>query len=233
MLKTIVTLVRGASNAAEEEFRDRHALLILDQQIRDAAQAVERSKRALAVAIAHQQGEEARLAALTGEIADLEERAVAALQGGREDLAQEAAETLAHLESDRAALAAGIAQMASDIARLRKTATQSERRLAELNRGRRTAEAAEMVRRLRSAPAANPFGGGATLAEAEATLARLKQRQTEDAATAAAFDELGAEGSAQSVAEKLEASGFGKQTRPTAAAVLDRLRQQAAGRPTG
>ena len=35
MLKTIITLVRGASFRAEEEFVDRTALLILDQQIRD------------------------------------------------------------------------------------------------------------------------------------------------------------------------------------------------------
>ena len=37
MLKTIVTLVRGAAFRAEEEFADRSALLILDQQIRDSA----------------------------------------------------------------------------------------------------------------------------------------------------------------------------------------------------
>ena len=34
MFKTIVTLMRGASARAEEEFADRSALLILDQQIR-------------------------------------------------------------------------------------------------------------------------------------------------------------------------------------------------------
>ena len=50
MFKTIVTLMRGAAAAAEETVADRSALLILDQQIRDAAAAIERSKRALAVA---------------------------------------------------------------------------------------------------------------------------------------------------------------------------------------
>ena len=51
MLKTIVTLVRGATFRAEEELADRSALLILDQQIRDSAIAIERAKRALSVAI--------------------------------------------------------------------------------------------------------------------------------------------------------------------------------------
>ena len=61
MLKTIFTLVRGATFRAEEEFADRSALLILDQQIRDAAGGIERAKRALAVAIAQDEAEGKRL----------------------------------------------------------------------------------------------------------------------------------------------------------------------------
>jgi hypothetical protein len=44
MLKTILILMRGAAAAAEEEVVDRNALLILDQQIRDAAGAIERGQ---------------------------------------------------------------------------------------------------------------------------------------------------------------------------------------------
>jgi len=61
MLKTIVTLFRGAAFRAEEEFADRSALLILDQQIRDSAAGIERAKRALAVAIAQDEAEGKRL----------------------------------------------------------------------------------------------------------------------------------------------------------------------------
>ena len=57
MFKTLVTLVRGATFRAEEEFADRSALLILDQQIRDSAAGIERAKRALAVAIAQDDAE--------------------------------------------------------------------------------------------------------------------------------------------------------------------------------
>ena len=52
MFKTVLTLFRGTVAVAEEELQDRTALVILDQQMRDAAAAVERSKRALALAIA-------------------------------------------------------------------------------------------------------------------------------------------------------------------------------------
>src|SRR5258708_39073130 len=90
MLKTIVTLFRGAAFRAEEEFADRSALLILDQQIRDAAAGIERAKRALAVAIAQDEAEGKRLETTLTRIADLGERAVAALNGGGEERARDA-----------------------------------------------------------------------------------------------------------------------------------------------
>ena len=45
MFKTFFTLIRGQLAVAEEELVDRSALLILDQQIRDAAAAIERGDR--------------------------------------------------------------------------------------------------------------------------------------------------------------------------------------------
>ena len=84
MFKTVLTLFRGSVAVAGEELEDRSALLILDQQMRDAAAAVERSKRTLALAIAQDQQEGRRLDATNARIADLELRATAALDGGRD-----------------------------------------------------------------------------------------------------------------------------------------------------
>lgn len=232
MLKTIVTLVRGAGIRAEEEFVDRNALLILDQQIRDAAAGIERANRALAVAIAHDEAEGKRLQATLARIADLEERTVAALGGGREDLAGEAAEAIAVMEADRDSIREARATFAREIAQLKRVAAASRQRLAELERGRRIASAAEAVRRLKTGP--GPFGksgafgnSAAALADAETTLRRLRERQAEDAAADAALETLDGEANSASVAGRLEAAGFGKPTRPTAASVLDRLKQKA------
>jgi phage shock protein A len=231
MFKTLSALVRGAAAAAEEEVIDRSALLILDQQIRDAAAAVERAKRALAVAIAHDESEATRLEATIARIADLEERAVAALAGGREDLASEAAESIAVMEVDRDAVRDGRAVFAREIAHLKKTTTDAGRRLADLERGRRIAQAAEAVRRLKGGGPAQ-VGGAAALSDAEATLRRLRERQAEDAAIDASLDSLDANAAADTVATRLEAAGFGKRTRSTAADVLDRLRKRAAAGPS-
>src|SRR4029078_3694912 len=101
MFKTVFTLFRGSVAAAGEELEDRSALLILDQQMRDAGAAVERSKRTLAIAIAQDQQDGRLRDAPNARIADLEVRSTAALEGGREEFAREAAQQIANLEADR------------------------------------------------------------------------------------------------------------------------------------
>ena len=66
------------------------------------------------------------------------------------------------------------------------------------------------------------------LADAEATLHRLRERQFEDAAAATAYEALGARPQSGRHRDRLEAAGFGRRTRPTAADVLARLRRRPA-----
>src|SRR5205085_6458032 len=149
MFKTVLTIFRGSVAAAGEELEDRTALLVLDQQMRDAGSAVERSKRTLALAIAQDQMEGRRLDATNTRIADLEVRATAALDGGREDLAREAAQAIANLEADRDAAMTARTLFASEITRMKRQVSSAEARITELERGRRIARASEAVRALR------------------------------------------------------------------------------------
>jgi phage shock protein A len=227
MLKTIITLVRGAAFRAEEEVTDRSALLILDQQIRDAAAGIERAKRALAFAIAQDEAEGKRLETTLTRIADLEERAVAALKGSREELATEAAEAIAVMEADRDSIREARATFAREIAGLKAAVRKSSQRLSELERGRRIAQAAESVRRLKAGSGLAAPSGSTALADAEATLRRLREKQAEDVAASNAYEALDNEPNPIAIADRLEAAGFGKRTRPTAASVLERLKENA------
>jgi len=231
MFKTVLTIFRGSVAAAGEELEDRTALLVLDQQMRDAAAAVERSKRTLALAIAGDQQEGRRLDATSAKIADLEVRATAALDGGRQDLAREAAQAIANLEADRDAAMTACALFASEIARLKRHVSTAEARITELDRGRRIARASEAVRALRRGgiEAARPYE--CTLPEAEATLRRLRERQMEAQAADEALIELDAASGPLATAEKLAEQGFGPRLKSTADDVLARLnakRQQTA-----
>lgn len=224
MFKTIFTLVRGSVAVADEELLMRNALVILDQQMRDAAANVDRAKRALALAIAQDQQEGRRLEATNARIADLEIRATAALDGNREDLASEAAEAIAALEADRDAAMTARALFASEIARLKRHVANAEARITELDRGRRIARASEAVRNLRKSgiEAASPYES--TLPEAENTLRRLRERQLEAQAADEALIEIDAASGPLATAEKLAAQGFGPRLKSTADDVLARLK---------
>ncbi|MDN3275876.1 PspA/IM30 family protein [Frankia sp. RB7] len=226
MFKTVVTLFRGSVAAAGEELEDRTALLILDQQMRDAAGAVERSKRTLALAIAQDQQEGRKLEATVARIADLETRAVAALDGSREDLAKEAAEAIAGLEADRDAALTARALFATEIARLKRHVATAQARITELDRGRRVARASEAVRSLRRCgiEAARPYES--TLPEAESTLRRLRERQLEAQAADDALVELDAATGPLATAERLAEQGFGPRLKTTADDVLARLKSK-------
>ncbi|WP_338828983.1 PspA/IM30 family protein [Bradyrhizobium sp. 27S5] len=224
MFKTVLTLFRGSVAVAEEELQDRTALVILDQQMRDAAAAVDRSKRTLALAIAGDQQEGRRLDATNARIADLEVRASAALEGGREDLAREAAQAIANLEAERDAAMTARTLFATEITRLKRHVGNAEARIAELDRGRRLARASEAVRSLRRSgiEAARPYES--TLPEAEATLKRLRERQIEIQAADDALFEIDTASGPSVVAERLAEQGFGPRMKSTADDVLARLR---------
>jgi len=232
MLKTLVTLVRGRTFAIAEEVADQNALLILDQQMRDASGTLDKAKKALAVAVAQDGQESQRLDTTRARIEDLETRAVAAIEAGRDDLATEAAEAIATLEAERDASLTARAFFAAEINKLKGHVLQQQMRFSQLERGRRIARAAEAVRvarrgRIEGAPI---FAG--TLAEAEATLDRLREHQVEADAAEAALDALDAANGPIAVARRLSAEGFGPRLRPNAADVLARLRERAAAGKT-
>ncbi len=224
MLKTIVTLLRGQAAVAEENIADRHALLLLDQQMRDAQAGLNRAQHALAVALAEEAQEEKRTAAVADRIAGLESRARAALAGARTDLATEAAETIAALEVELESGRQARTLFAAEIARLRGLITDAEQRLVALQQGRRVARVAETVRmaRRRIEPA-DP--SHCTLIEAEQTLARLRKRQSMILTAEDALDGITAATRPQAMEDRLADAGFGQPTRPTAASVLARLAQ--------
>ena len=216
MMKLFSTLLRGQSAAALEELADRHAMPLLDQQMRDAQASLALAQRALATAIAEDVQEGRRVASILTRIEGLEGRCKEAMAAGSDALALDAAEVIAGLEAERDAGRQAQALFASEIGRLRMHVASIARRMSELNRGRRMARVADAVERSRGSRI-DPDA----LADAEATLSRLRDRQARNETADTVFATLQHEPSTE---ERLSEAGFGPPLRPTAAAILARLK---------
>lgn len=223
MFKHVLTLIRGRAHAADEAFGERHALPILAQQIRDGARGVEAARKAVAVAMARNHLEKENAERLSARIADLETRAVAALEKGREDLAREAATSIACLETELQNARQVQAEFSSGIERLKHAVRQSEMRLGALRRGERLAIARDRTQRLTRDV---PDHESATLADAEATLARLEKRQREAELMSDALTDLQGDQDPTAIVEKLAQAGCGRPLVTTGEEVLQRLRSK-------
>ena len=153
------------------------------------AQASSAPRRRWLLAIAQDRAEERKLAATREQIAELETRAVEALKGGREDLAAKAAENIAALEGDAQAAEKARTIFSAEIAKLERHVRGQSTRLAELERGRRIARAAESVRVMRrgrledgALPSSDAFrsrnDARAAARAADASLRRRDRRST-------------------------------------------------------
>lgn len=224
MYRQVWTLIRGYSHTAAESFNDRHALLILRQQMRDSAQAVTAARKAVALAIAQNRQEAEQHDRLNRSIADLEDRAIEAIKQGKSDLAREAAETIAQLEAEREASKQAQDQFTSEIERLKNNVRKAEYRLKDLQRGQRLADATDKAHRLREQV---PSSGLSSLCEAEETLERLRRRQREIDLTDEAMNELDIDTCPKRVREKLAEAGCGQPIRASADDVFERLSARA------
>ncbi|MDR9779324.1 PspA/IM30 family protein [Rhizobium redzepovicii] len=223
MFKLISILLRGRAHDAEQAFADRHAVPLLAQQIRDAAQAIQSARRSVAVAIAQNEQEKAQHQTIVSRIADLESRACAALDKGNDGLAREAAEAIAFLEAEGDASVAAQAQFTTSIGKLKAIVRSAEARLQELQRGERLARATEQAQKL-DVVVAGP--GLATLDEAEETLARLRLRQSQNELTAAALKDMESTTRPAGIIEKLANAGCGAPLTASADDVLARLKSR-------
>ena len=232
MLRLFTTLMRGAAAEAEQAVFDANAIRVLEQQLRDAAGALEHSKRELACAMAHRASEARAVDALSARIRELEASGSAAIAGGREDLANEAATVIAANEDERAERATAMRRFDTDIARLRQLSEDGRKRLSDLRRGLEMARAQVALHRAGANGRRALVTGTGALREAEATLAKIRENQSKSEDVATALDTLETELSGKQLDQRLSAAGFGSQPRTKPSDVLERLRRQQPGAPT-
>lgn len=224
MIKQLFALIRGNANQAAENYTDRHGLTILRQQINDAAAAVQTARKAVAIAVAQNKQEEEQYKLVSNKIDDLETRAIVALDKGKKKIAQEAAEAIALLDSERDISKQSQERFSAEISKLKAQLHSAETRLRALKQGHRIADVTDKTQRMRGVgePTAH-----STLNDAESTLERLRSRQKQIDNTSEAMEQMDQQLSSDAIVEKLAHAGCGAPLKTSADEVLERLSKRA------
>lgn len=224
MLDRLLTLLRARAHSAGEAITDTHALEILEQQIRDAADGVREAGRQLATLMAREMQDRRALDSVRTRLAEHERYALAALARSEEVLARDLAASIGGDERERDQLTSRVAETVAAIARLRATIATAAQRIATLRRELAAARARAALRRTNDRIARRCDGAASALDQAEATLARIRERDAEGADFEAASEILRREADGTSLRESLYAAGIAEPPAYSVEAVLLRLR---------
>lgn len=204
----MMTALRGGVNEAGEAIVDGQALRILDQEIRDAAEELNRSKDNLAAIIASHKLASEKSHRLTAQIEEHEGYALKALEQGKESLALEVAEKIANLENELGAEQEVEKSYEASTNDLRLAIHQSESNLRRLKQQVDTVKATENVQRAQEAVAERYGGSNSKLRTAMDSLERIKEKQAMRAATVSAANELAKESGDSALRHKLQEAGI-------------------------
>lgn len=222
MLNTLKTLVLGANAAAEEDLRNRAAIPLIEQKIRETEASLRAAKVTLASLIQRQRSEARMLETLDGKISDMTQRAEDALNAEREDLAREAASAIAQMENERSLRQATLDRLDQKVARLTHSVEAGHRRVVDLRQG---AVAAKAVRKEQAVTRRMMrHGTQANSAQEADELIKQVLGQDDPFEEAEILQGIEAGLSHETLTDRMAAEGFGAATKSTAEDVLKRLK---------
>lgn len=228
----LVTALRGAAHEAGEAVTDSQALRILDQEIRDADNDLNKSREALAEIMAKEKLAAGKLKTTRMKISEYEGYALKALETNDEALALEVAGKVALLETQCAEEEAQHAAYAHSEEELRHAINTAQANIKRLKQQADTVKATESVQRAQATVAGRYTGSQSRVQNALDSLERIKQKQAERGARLQSAAELSREGSEDALESKLRAAGITPQ-QGSAQTVLQRLKaKQAIDRKT-
>jgi phage shock protein A len=173
----LLTLFRGTAHEAGAAVVDANALRILDQEIRDADNALARARDDLATLVAKRRMTEKEVQNLKDQSARYENSARAALSKGDEALATEVAQRIAELEGEIALKTPQLADMRTAEERMHQTIAQTQQKVENLRREIDVVKVNDSVQRAQAAVASRGGSATAALGSAADSLKRIKERQ--------------------------------------------------------
>ena len=190
---SLFTAVKGHVNEAAEAVEDKQLMTIMDQQIREANEAIGKARDERARMAGNRKVKENSIDELDTEIERLTEGARNAKASGDMDLAREAVQRIVKLNEQRDADQKLYDQYKLNEERMEASIRQSASKIENLNRQVESAKANEALIAAQQAASTSSSASNSKLSGAIDSLERLEKRQAAQAAALEAADELAAE----------------------------------------
>lgn len=208
----LFTAVRGGVNETAEAVADTQAMRILDQELRDADNALRQARGDLAGLMASAKRIEKRIGdARAKEQRDVE-NARAAMGAGREDLARGLAERISIARAELVRDETDLEQMRGQQQVMLRTVKETEARIGTMKREVESVKATDSLQRAQKAIASSHAGVNSRLGSAMGSLDRIRDRQAQLGARLEAGDEMAALESGADLDRQLLEAGIGGRT---------------------
>lgn len=208
----LFTALRGGVNEAAESVADSQAMRILDQELRDADNALRQARSDLAGLMATAKRIEKRVEDARAKEARDIQNARAAMEAGREDLARGLAERVSIARAELARDEADLEKMRQQQQAMMRTVKETEARIGTMKREVESVKATDSLQRAQKAIASSHAGVNSRLGSAMGSLERIRDRQTQLGARLEAGEELAALESGADLDRQLLEAGIGGRT---------------------
>lgn len=224
LFQKLITLLRGTANETAQKTVDANAMRILDQEVRDAGNELNRSREELTKLMAQGKLLQNKIAARDGKRREYEGYIQGALNKGDESLARDVATKLAPLEAENHTDLQAKGQLDKSVVTLKATIAKAENQLRGMRQQIDTVKATEAVQRAQATISARHTGASNKMRTALDSLERIQTRQVEMAARIESAEELEHETGEGDLNKRLAQAGL-LSSDPDADSILARFKQ--------
>ncbi len=210
ILRKLLTAIRGGAREVGEAVVDAQGTRILEQEIKDAKDSLEKAKSNLADVMAHETQAQRKLQLIKSQIQEREGNVNEALDKGEEALALELAEKIAGLEGELAQQEEVVTSYADHVANLKELMAEAERQVNEYERQLAMVKTTESVHKTTEAISDTFTETSSSVRSAKETLERIKAKQQHSEDRLKAAQALEREAGDASLEEKMAAAGVGQ-----------------------
>ena len=208
ILKKIFTAIKGGAREAGEAIIDKNSIRIFEQEIKDAENELEKSKRDLTEILAKEMQSARKVKSLKEDVSKHEQYASQALNKNNEELALEISQKIVDIESDLSIEEKSQTSFAGHSKRLKDMIKKSGKVLSDMRRQLVMVKTTESVQKATTAITKNYATGSSKLLSAKESLDRIKKKQQDLEDRLAAGESLQGNLEEKSLDNKMKEAGI-------------------------